>query len=387
MARIDGRRVHIAGSVSADADHAEVALAEEFVRSLVLELLREGATFVVPVDDVKRHPNDLPITFDWAVLETIASNLGKRPAKFKAEPLVVAIKHHKTEDQIPEPYASMYDDLRASEHLFTESAHHWNMASKRMDIQALHGDILITLGGGEGVLYLANLYHETGRPVIPLKFSIVPPGEGSQKLFSLALVREFSQRFFQLESDLGEAHDWANRLDFSKRHDVKHRVQTVVQLLRSLEAPTAFGVRLLNSSPDTREDNLAVSTHFDSVVRPFIEVELGYRLVVIDRDHQHGEAFINQEIFNWLHRAQLVVVDLTGTRPNCFIELGYALGRQRRTLVMAKQGTKLPFDIQPVDTDFWNPDLEPRDRLQQLRDYWARVKNRRSIVAANPLVP
>ena len=44
-----------------------------------------------------------------------------------------------------------------------ENAAHWNMNSKRMEAQARSGDILVTLGGTEGVLYLANLYHDAGR--------------------------------------------------------------------------------------------------------------------------------------------------------------------------------------------------------------------------------
>jgi hypothetical protein len=37
-----------------------------------------------------------------------------------------------------------------------------------MEAQACYGDILIALGGGEGegVLFLANLYHDAGKPVI-----------------------------------------------------------------------------------------------------------------------------------------------------------------------------------------------------------------------------
>jgi hypothetical protein len=41
-------------------------------------------------------------------------------------------------------------------------------------------------------------------------------------------------------------------------------------------------------------------------------------------------------------------MDITGERPNCFIELGYTLGRMRPVIVKAMQGTPLPFDEQAV---------------------------------------
>jgi hypothetical protein len=49
-------------------------------------------------------------------------------------------------------------------------------------------------------------------------------------------------------------------------------------------------------------------------------------------------ALMNAEIFNVLHRAALVVVDLTAMRTNCLMELGYALGRRRRFVISAQDG-------------------------------------------------
>ena len=46
-----------------------------------------------------------------------------------------------------------------------------------METQARYGDILVTLGGTEGVLYLANLYHGAGKPVVPLNLAITPENE------------------------------------------------------------------------------------------------------------------------------------------------------------------------------------------------------------------
>lgn len=383
-----GRRIHIAGSVHDDpaiASTAEGQAVGAFVTALVADLMRDGASFVVPLDDLKtRDADGLPLTFDWLVFQAIQGNLHRRPASLSAESLVVAVKHHKSEEQVPTAYAQALDDLRASGHVHTVSAAHWNMASKRMDIQALYGDVLIALGGSEGVTYLANLYHETGRPVIPLNFKLTPPGVGARRLFDLAQTREHGPRFFRLTED-ADVSDRINQLDFAGRHDTTHRVATVMRILRELERPTAFAVRLLDAG-DT-ENYQAVEDQFSGVVKPFVEDELGYRLVVIDQTHRQEAPFITQEIFNRLHRAELVVADLTGLRPNCFLELGYALGRQHQLMVLARAGTKLPFDTAAVDTAFWSPESTLVDRRTQLRQHWQRVRNRRSLVEASPLVP
>ena len=68
----------------------------------------------------------------------------------------------------------------------------------------------------------------------------------------------------------------------------------------------------------------------------------------------------------------MVVADITGERPNNFIELGYALGRGHRVMVLAEEGTRNPFDIEPVPTHFWKSDSSASLREKQiaLREYW-----------------
>src|SRR6185312_14352518 len=172
-----GRRIHIAGSISSELTQAaseEVRRAREFVQTLLIDLLRKGATFVIPVDAEKtRAADSLPICFDWLMWDSIYKNLACRPAGAPG-PLIIAVKHHKNEEQVPEEFAHLWDALRGSDLIQIESAAHWNMNSKRMETQARYGDILVALGGGEGVLFLANLYHDAGKPVIPLNFRLAP---------------------------------------------------------------------------------------------------------------------------------------------------------------------------------------------------------------------
>jgi hypothetical protein len=47
-----------------------------------------------------------------------------------------------------------------------------------------------------------------------------------------------------------------------------------------------------------------------------------------------------------IETASLVVADLTGANPNVYLEVGYAWGKDRPTLLIAKQGNELKFDVQ-----------------------------------------
>ncbi len=91
-------------------------------------------------------------------------------------------------------------------------------------------------------------------------------------------------------------------------------------------------------------------------------------------------AFINVGIFERLHFSALAVVDVTGERPNCFIELGYALGRVNRVLVTAEEGTELPFDQQAIPCHFWKSTDPVLDKQKALATFWETNINRPPIV-------
>jgi hypothetical protein len=380
-----GRRIHIAGAVVEDVAVASadgVSAARDLVTSLVRELVKRGANFVVPVDaEPLRQADGQPICFDWLIWKAIKDNLALRPGGVPG-PLAVAVQHHKSEDQIPATHAALWDELRASPLVRIENAAHWNMNSKRMEAQARFGDVLVALGGAEGVLYLANLYHDAGKPIVPLNLALCPESTGARRLYNFGLTSSQSRRLLHIADD-GDAHAWINRIRFPSRQLTADRVAVLVDLLEALERPKAFAIRLLNPAlPDYKD----VQDFFDVVVQPVIENELGYRLVVVDGRQPYDSARIDQEIFAKLHRSNIVLADITGARPNCFLELGYALGRGLPTMVMVREGASLPFDITTFSGHHWKTEGSAEDRRRAFREHWQAIRNRPSLVPAEPLI-
>ena len=388
MARLPlaGRRIHIAGSISPDpkiATKVDVEAARQLVEGLVRTLIKRGANFLIPIDvDKRRDADAMPICFDWLVWQTLHANLVRRPGDI-AGPLAIAVQHYKTEDQIPEDQAELWDRLRDSPLVEIENAAQWNMNSKRMEAQARHGDILIALGGGEGVLFLANLYHDAGKPVIPLNLKLGPANTGALRLFEYGLTGSNAQRLFQTEGGTS-AHSWLNRIEIPARKGVADGVRDLLDLLEALVPPKAFVVRLLNP---THADYNDVQEFFDTVVQPVMEGELGYKLTVVDGNQAYDHARIDQEIFTKLHRSRVVLADITGLRPNCFLELGYALGRGLPTMVLAKAGTEHPFDIYSLSGHHWKTTGSAEDRRREFRTHWNAIKSRPPLVPTEPLIP
>lgn len=73
-------------------------------------------------------------------------------------------------------------------------------------------------------------------------------------------------------------------------------------------------------------------------------------------DENFSSGFIILEIVDLIERAEFIVFDLTHERPNVYYELGYAHGvgnSPSNILLLAKDGTKLHFDIAALRVRFY----------------------------------
>lgn len=108
----------------------------------------------------------------------------------------------------------------------------------------------------------------------------------------------------------------------------------------------------------------------------------------VDR-HNEGD-LLKSEIVQFIERSQIIVADLTNERPNCYLEVGYAmgLGKKANLILTAREdhhhsspnyklgGPKIHFDLEGYDILFWDP-----KNLEAFRATLAkRITRRASIV-------
>ena len=375
-----GRRVHISGRISEcidDATTENVNVTRNLVGRLVKECMEQGANFVVPVDaEPLRSCDDTPICFDWLIWETIFDNLHLRPSD-AIDPIAIGVMHEKNPNQIPECKSEIWDKMSNSQKVHFVQVGNWDMNAVRLTEQAKLGDILLTLGGGEGVIYLANIYINRGKPVIPLDLPISAKGKGTQAIIQFGLTNQNSDALFKVTGE-EPVKSCLTKLqkNLSKSHE--DQIKSLMSILNSLKKPKAFAIRLLNTE---HKDYSDVNGYFESVIRHVIENELNYELVMLNDSYKHSGLEITSQIFQNLHRSSLIIADLTGERPNCFLELGYALRHQVTTLITKQEHKEeeLPFDIGSYPSLFWTPNNVEEERLRLLKYY-------NSIADAEPLV-
>lgn len=88
------------------------------------------------------------------------------------------------------------------------------------------------------------------------------------------------------------------------------------------------------------------------------------------RVDKHNEGrLLKSEIVEFIESSDIIVADLTNERPNCYLEVGYAMGLDKfRNLILTaredhnqdspnykKGGPKIYFDLSGYDILFWEP--------------------------------
>jgi len=261
----------------------------------------------------------------------------------------------------------------------------WRSGALIRQAQARIGDVLVTASGGAGAEHLADLYAQRGRPIVPWSIDLGSSGDDGAVGGGLGLARKAlvdCAGFFRLASGGGgEARLMALEVKPQQLVSARNVGGALAGLIGDLELPRAFCIRLLN--PDVKNYQ-AVEDHFREVVGPVLE-GLDYRVIDLGIARQEA-AWMNAEIFEQLDRAALVYCDLTGQRPNCYTELGYALGNQQRVIISAHTDEGIAFDTDKLPCRFWSA-TETVDRRQELlREHINRFGTLPPIVAAASLL-
>lgn len=134
--------------------------------------------------------------------------------------------------------------------------------------------------------------------------------------------------------------------------------------------------------------NAQLDQVYAEVFRPAI-VSCGLDPKRVDKHNQGG--ILKTEIDTFIQQAEIIVADLTNERPNCYIEVGYAMGLGKFTNVILsarqdhnpthpthiKGGPRIHFDLAGYDILFWDPSNLPAFR----RELEARIQRRLPLIA------
>lgn len=98
-----------------------------------------------------------------------------------------------------------------------------------------------------------------------------------------------------------------------------------------------------------------------------------FELEIIRADQIKGDSDINQDVVDHVRTAEVCVVDLTGLNPNVMFEFGLRHQTGLPVVILAKKGTKLPFDVISRRTIFFE-DVDSavacNSLIREIREYF-----------------
>jgi hypothetical protein len=86
---------------------------------------------------------------------------------------------------------------------------------------------------------------------------------------------------------------------------------------------------------------------------------------VVRADEAQGPGLIIADVVREIQDSSFVIADITPVNANVFYELGYAHGIRKPAILIAERGTKLPFDVSPFRTLFYDNTIAGKPRLEK----------------------
>lgn len=375
--RIAGQRFQIAGSADEFTQSSILSYAHSLIARMTYSLVSEGGRIVIQLgEEPQASEGNLATLFDWTMLEQVVrvSSEGTLPRESIQGTPCIAVGFSDWKSRIPHLRAPLVQ--RAIEDGILElvelpqTLHIGGVLRER---QASYGDILVTLGGGPGVEHLAGLYKQMHKPAIPFDLPLKPGKTSASERLNTEARKEPSEFFEYQPSERATAA--LSNLSLVDLPQTDAAVRRFLDFVTSLTAPRVFFAHLLNKRLAGYRN---VSSFFEQVVSQ-VMVESGFSRFDPEKDSSN-EPFLNVEVFKMIQASSIVVVDLTVLRPNCFIELGFALGAGKKVITTAAYGTKLPFDTEALPCHFWRPRVRNATRQRTFREFVASNINRRKLI-------
>lgn len=109
----------------------------------------------------------------------------------------------------------------------------------------------------------------------------------------------------------------------------------------------------------------ALSAAYNLAVKP-VFLDYGY-LPVRMEDKKRGRK-ITDEILSEIRRSEIIYSDLTGGRPNCYYETGYAHALEKEIIFAIREGEEPGFDLQDFRRIIWRTPADLRKKLRETLD-------------------
>lgn len=109
-------------------------------------------------------------------------------------------------------------------------------------------------------------------------------------------------------------------------------------------------------------DDQELDSAYEGVIEPVLR-EYGLESIRVDKLHDSGK--INDQIIEYIATSKYILADLTGERPNCYYEAGFAHALGKELIFTIKQNEKIHFDLSGNRFIQWTTESDFRSKLKE----------------------
>ncbi len=190
---------------------------------------------------------------------------------------------------------------------------------------------------------VAQLLKQRGlidRAIVVAKSGFTRHARQAAKEYTVELLElaDLQQRVEGKQSAVQEAEREFEQQQSTRERDQEKRIFVVMPFAKEFEDVYVLGIREVSES-------------------------LGFIVERAD-DIEHNESIL-EIICAKINAADAIVGDTTGSNPNVFYEIGYAHALKCPTILIARKGSGLPFDLQGINHIMYETIVELRERLKK----------------------
>lgn len=126
--------------------------------------------------------------------------------------------------------------------------------------------------------------------------------------------------------------------------------QSIAKPLRQIFVIMKFGDRHLDSA-------------YLGAIKRVAEGEFEFPVIRVDEIRDSGQ--IAGQVLDNISKSEIVLAELTGGRPNCYYEAGFAQALGKTMIFSIRQGEDIPFDLSGYRFIRWQTEEDLRQKLRQ----------------------
>jgi len=101
---------------------------------------------------------------------------------------------------------------------------------------------------------------------------------------------------------------------------------------------------------------------YEEVIKAICEE---FKFHAIRADEKYGPGIIIADIEKEIRESQIIIADISPLNANVYYELGFAHALRKEVILIAEKNTKLPFDISPFRTLFYENSISGKTQIEQ----------------------